>query len=173
MSYCKKFKIEPSVAQCLACEHCLPPGERVEGRMCPHEELQKERIKIMVGGQVVGLSDKPIHITPANQTKAEPVIKPFGASKAWEVSAQAMIQEPGDVLRGLLGDKQKFDVTITRTPSHRLPRKMKKAYRSDYRRNTKWVRKIDNYIKRNMMRFVNVEVKPHADGFIIQRENKH
>ena len=121
MSYCKKFKIDPSVAQCLACEHCLPPGERVEGRMCPHEEMQKERFKIMMGGQVVGLSDKPIHIIPANQAKAEPVIKPFGASKAWEISAQTMIQKPGDMLRDILNEKKKFDVII-RQEVGKLPR---------------------------------------------------
>ena len=169
MSYCNKFKIEPSVAQCLACEHCLPPGERVEGRMCPHEELQKSEIKIMMGGQVVGLSDKPIHIITESYTMAAIRKKAVDTVKSWEISAQAMIQEPGDMLRELLDDKHKFDVTITRTPSHRLPRKMKKAYRSDYRRNTKWVRRIDNYIRRNMMRFVNVEVKPHADGILFHR----
>ena len=99
-----------------------------------------DKIKIMMGGQVVGLSDKPIHIIPSNQTKAEPVIKPFGASKAWEISAQAMIQEPSDVLRNILNEKRKFEVTIMRELPGRLPRKMKKAHHSDHRRNTKWLR---------------------------------
>jgi hypothetical protein len=39
MSHCKKFNIDPSVVWCLACEHCLPPAERIEGRMCPYEQL--------------------------------------------------------------------------------------------------------------------------------------
>ena len=122
--------------------------------------MQKERIKIMMGGQVVGLSDKPIHITPANQTKAEPVIKPFGASKAWEISAQAMIQEPSDVLRGLLGDKQKFDVTIMRELSGRLPRKMKKALHS--KRMSKWKQRVVEYINRHQIHLhdVALEVAP-------------
>ena len=115
------------------------------------------KIKIMVGGQVVGLSDKPIHITPANQTKAEPVIKPFGASKAWEISAQAMIQEPSDMLRDLLNEKRKFDVTIMRELSGRLPRKMKKALHS--KRMTKWKRKVAAYINRRQIHLHDVAVE--------------
>lgn len=37
MSYCKKYNMHPSVALCLACEECYPPGERVNGRMCGYE----------------------------------------------------------------------------------------------------------------------------------------
>ena len=109
-----------------------------------------------MGGQVVGLSDKPIHITPANQTKAEPVIKPFGASKAWEISAQAMIQEPGDMLRDILNEKKKFDVII-RQEVGKLPRKMKKALNSN--RMTKWKRKVAAYISRRQIHLHDVAVE--------------
>ena len=37
MSYCKKYKINPTVVRCLACEECYPPAERVNGRMCGYE----------------------------------------------------------------------------------------------------------------------------------------
>lgn len=115
-----------------------------------------ERFKIMMGGQVVGLSDKPIHITPANQTKAEPVIKPFGASKAWEISAQAMVQEPGDMLRDILNEKKKFDVII-RHEVGKLPRKMKKALNS--KRMTKWKLKVAAYISRRQIHLHDVAIK--------------
>ena len=118
--------------------------------------MQKERIKIMMGGQVVGLSDKPIHITPANQTKAEPVINTFGASKAWEISAQAMIQEPGDMLRDILNEKKKFDVII-RKEVGKLPRKMKKALHS--KRMTKWKRKVAACISRHQIHLHDVAIK--------------
>ena len=118
--------------------------------------MQKERIKIMMGGQVVGLSDKPISITPANQTKAEPVIKPFRASKAWEISAQAMIQEPSDMLRDILNEKKKFDVIIRREIG-KLPRKMKKALNSN--RMTKWKRKVAAYISRNQTHLHDVAIE--------------
>ena len=110
----------------------------------------------MMGGQVVGLSDKPIHITPVNQTKAEPVIKPFGASKAWEISAQAMIQEPSDMLRDILNEKKKFDVII-RQEVGKLPRKMKKALNSN--RMTKWKRKVAAYISRHQTHLHDVAIK--------------
>ena len=109
-----------------------------------------------MGGQVVGLSDKPISITPANQTKADPVIKPFGASKAWEISAQAMIQEPGDMLRDILNEKKKFDVII-RQEVGKLPRKMKKALNSN--RMTKWKRKVAAYISRRQIHLHDVAVE--------------
>ena len=34
MNYCNRKKEPTSTVQCLCCEHCLPPGERTEGRMC-------------------------------------------------------------------------------------------------------------------------------------------
>lgn len=37
MSYCKKKGIQPTVSYCLACEYCLPPSERIGGRMCENE----------------------------------------------------------------------------------------------------------------------------------------
>ena len=37
MNYCNRKKEPTSTVQCLCCEHCLPPGERTEGRMCPDE----------------------------------------------------------------------------------------------------------------------------------------
>ena len=42
MSYCKKKGIEPTVCYCLACEYCLPPSKRINGRMCENEVLDKE-----------------------------------------------------------------------------------------------------------------------------------
>lgn len=108
-----------------------------------------------MGGQVVGLSDKPISITPANQTKAEPVIKPIGASKVWEISAQAMIQEPSDMLRDILNEN-KFDVIIRRKIG-KLPRKMKKALNSN--RMTKWKRKVAAYISRHQTHLHDVAIK--------------
>ena len=42
MSYCKKKGIEPTVYYCLACEHCLPPSERIGDRMCENEVTDKD-----------------------------------------------------------------------------------------------------------------------------------
>jgi len=42
MSYCKRFNIMPSVPYCLNCKYCLPPSERIGGRMCENEVMDKE-----------------------------------------------------------------------------------------------------------------------------------
>jgi hypothetical protein len=42
MSYCKKKGIEPTVCYCLACEYCLPPADRIGGRMCENEIMDTD-----------------------------------------------------------------------------------------------------------------------------------
>ena len=37
MNYCKRKNEPTDTVQCLNCEHCLPPGERTDGRMCRDE----------------------------------------------------------------------------------------------------------------------------------------
>lgn len=41
MSYCKKFNKVPTLWGCLACKYCLPPSERIGGRMCENEVMDK------------------------------------------------------------------------------------------------------------------------------------
>ena len=64
---------------------------------------------------------------------------------------------PDEVLRLLMERVQTFDVTILRKLP-RLPRKMKKAYSSDYPRNTKWKRKVANLIRRQSRTLHDCEV---------------
>lgn len=71
--------------------------------------------------------------------------------------ATATVTEPDEVLQQLMERAQTFDVTIERKLP-RLPRKMKKAYRSDYPRNTKWKRKVANLIRRQSHTFHDCEV---------------
>jgi hypothetical protein len=37
MNYCKRKNEPTDTVHCLNCEHCLPPGERTDGRMCRDE----------------------------------------------------------------------------------------------------------------------------------------
>ena len=37
MNYCKRKNEPTDTVHCLNCEHCLPPGERMGGRMCRDE----------------------------------------------------------------------------------------------------------------------------------------
>lgn len=122
------------------------------------EELMPQgKIKIMVGGQVVGMSAKPIHIITEGYTKAEAIAEAADIKRSWEISGGALIGEPGDALREMLSDMNKMDVTIEQKVG-KLPRKMKKALRSDYRRMTKWKRKAAAYISRNQLHIRGAEM---------------
>ena len=110
------------------------------------------KISIMVGGKVVGTM-------PSGQLTYEddePSTKEFSdpwrtpsAEHSWEIECQDVVS--GDAISNVLKNMSgKVDITITTQQPRRLPRKMKKAYRSDYSRNTKYVRKVRNYIYRNM-----------------------
>ena len=112
------------------------------------------KISIMVGGKVVGMM-KSAQLTyadddePSTKESSDPWRTP-SAQHSWDIECQAVVS--GDAINNVLKDmSDKVDVTITtKQPQRRLPRKMKKAYRSDYPRNTKWLRKVRNYIQRNM-----------------------
>ena len=112
------------------------------------------KISIMVGGKVVGTMPSG-QLTyaeddePSTKEPSDPWRTP-SAQHSWDIECQTVVS--GDAISNVLKDmSDKVDVTITtKQPQRRLPRKMKKAYRSDYPRNTKWLRKVRNYIQRNM-----------------------
>ena len=112
------------------------------------------KISIMVGGKVVGMMESA-QLTyaeddePSTKESSDPWRTP-STQHSWDIECQAVVS--GDAISNVLKDmSNKVDVTITtKQPQRRLPRKMKKAYRSDYPRNTKWLRKVRNYIYRNM-----------------------
>ena len=121
--------------------------------------MQKERIKIMMGGKVVGMAENA-KITVAEDegsTKewSDPWRTPY-PTQSWDISGKAIFQKSSDVLRGLLGDKQKFDIIIGREIG-KLPRKMKKALNS--KRMTKWKRKVAAYISRRQIHLHDVAVE--------------
>ena len=112
------------------------------------------KISIMVGGKVAGTMESA-QLTYAEDD--EPSTKEFSdswrtpsAEHSWNIECQAVVS--GDAISNALKKmSERVDVTIiTKQPQRRLPRKMKKAYRSDYPRNTKWLRKVRNYIQRNI-----------------------
>ena len=80
----------------------------------------------------------------------------YGA-KGYSIGFNATMQEPDRELVELLNRPTLWDVKLERKPG-RMPRKMKKAYRSDYPRSTKWTRKVANYLRRMSMTLHNVEI---------------
>ena len=118
-----------------------------------------DNIKIMVGGQVVGMAEN-VKITVAEDegsTKewSDPWRTPY-PTQSWDITGKAIFQKPSDVLRGLLGDSQKFDVTVGQEIG-KLPRKMKKALHS--KRMSKWKQKVASYISRRQIHLHDVAVE--------------
>ena len=122
---------------------------------CPAEEF--ERLGMAAPMQEVQLAE-PERLTPGMLTYED-----GGDGKpkcGWpaNISLHATVKaEPDEVLQQLLQKAQTFDVTIEHKPA-RLPRKMKKAHRSDYHRDTKWKRKVANLIRRHMHTLHDCEV---------------
>ena len=79
---------------------------------------------------------------------------------SYEITGEAVVSEVGDSIRELLEDApRKVDVEIRREMG-KMPRKMKKAYRtgSRYRRDTKWKRKAKAYERRFVYRLPDAEI---------------
>lgn len=91
---------------------------------------------------------EPATLSPGMLTYKDTDDKPQGGwPSPISFHAVATVTESADVLQQQMERAHTFDVTIERKLP-RLPRKMKKAYRSDYPRNTKWTRKVANLIRR-------------------------
>lgn len=121
---------------------------------CPAEEF--ERLGMDAPMEEVHLVE-PARLTPGMLTYKDGDDKPRGGWPT-NISFHAVAKaEPDEVPQQLLQGAQTFDVTIERKLPQ-LPRKMKKAYRSDQPRNTKWKRKVSNLIRRQSHTLHNCEV---------------
>ena len=111
-------------------------------------------IKIMVAGQVVGLS-QDAQLTISEETDlgsvkdcCDDTWRPSHIERSWDIDCTGRTISDDDKLDNIFGKSpQEIAITIAEEPG-KMPRKMKKAYRSTHRRETKWKRKADNYIKR-------------------------
>ena len=108
----------------------------------------------MVAGQVVGLSqDAQLAISEETDLGSvkdccEDTWRPSHIERSWDVECSGHIAPDNNKLDNIFG-KTPSDIAITIAEElGKMPRKMKKAYRSTYRRKTKWKRKAENYIKR-------------------------
>lgn len=121
--------------------------------------INKDKFAILIGGKVLSCKSTELTLSAEESTKeystdwATPI-----SPKSYKLSASALIRSPGGIVRDMLNVMSgRYDVTIQKETG-KLPRKMKKAYRSDYPRNTKWVRKVANYIRRNIYHARNAEL---------------
>ena len=119
-------------------------------------------IRIMAGEKLVGFAKEGMLIY---NTEDDGSTKDSGAWErpmchSCEITGKALVSEVGDSIRELLeGAPRKVDVEIRREMG-KMPRKMKKAYRtgSRYRRDTKWRRKAKAYEHRFVYRLPDAEI---------------
>lgn len=94
------------------------------------------------------LLGEAVSIKPGMMTyKDDGDARPDYCAKGFNATFTGTMEEPSDELMALLKKTLKCDVKLQRQ-LERMPRKMKKAHRSDYPRNTKWKRKVANYLRR-------------------------
>ena len=116
-----------------------------------------ENFKLMIGGEVVECSDLQLNISADNISDSD-----FEPSKwqplemTWDIECGGLVAPMGEDIDSIFGND--IDIAISSYPG-KLPRKMKKAFRSDWKRmDTKWKRKVFNYMRRNTYRANNAEV---------------
>jgi hypothetical protein len=111
-------------------------------------------IKIMVAGQVIGLS-QDAQLTISEETGlgsvkdcCDDTWRPSHIEKTWDIECSGLVAPDDDKLDNIFGKTpQEIAITFAQEPG-KMPRKMKKAYRAAHQRETKWKRKAENYIKR-------------------------
>ena len=126
-------------------------------------------VKIMVGDKPVGFAKVG---TLTCQMEDDGSTKDSGGWQnqmrhSYEITGKAVVTNVGDPIRELLNDMpSKVDVEIRREMG-KMPRKMKKAYRtgSRYRRDTKWKRKAKTYERRFIYRLPNAEMVVTREQF--------
>ena len=121
---------------------------------CPAEEF--ERLGMDAPMEEIHLAE-PATLSPGMLTYEDDDKPQGGWPSPISFHATATVTDPDEVLQQLLQGAQTFDVTIERKLP-RLPRKMKKAYSSDYPRNTKWKCKVANLIRRQSQTLHDCEV---------------
>ena len=127
--------------------------------------LMGENLRIMVGGQVVGMVKEAKFRIAEDDASTKECSDPWRTpdiKQSWDITDNAMVRDPGDVLRDLLNGKEKWDVAIGQEVG-KLPRKMKKALRS--KRMTKWKHKAASYINRRQIRIHDAEMVVTPDQF--------
>ena len=111
--------------------------------------MDGSKIKIMVGGQVIGTAKSGMLTYLDTVEKAEdPKHEEF--NKSWDISCNALVSE-GDIpnpLKDMMRGPQLVNVKIER-PIGKMPRKMKKADKRDPYGKTKWGRKAFNYRRKH------------------------
>ena len=98
---------------------------------CRVEDLDKQPMQL----------GEPITIKPGMLTYKDDDESPSYSPKGFSTTFTGTMEEPSHELVELLNRLTRWELKLLRKLV-KMPRKMKKAYRSNYQRNTKWKRKV-------------------------------
>ena len=115
------------------------------------EQPDLGKIKIMVGGQVIGTAKSGMLTYLDTVERAEEPKHDEGFKQSWDITGNALIKENDlpDALCEMMHGPQLVNVKIERQLG-KLPRKMKKAMKCDPYGKTKWGRKFISYRRRHV-----------------------
>ena len=115
-----------------------------------------DKISIMVGGKAIGVAESAqLTFTDDTSQNAKNDLDPWQPRDTEQsfciggIVAREPSKAISDLARDLIGGK--WDVMIQQKIGH-MPRKLKKAMRSNYRRITKWKRKLAVHIYRSSIK---------------------
>jgi hypothetical protein len=121
--------------------------------------MNNKNIKIMVDGTVVGVVENPQFAIEKEEPCTDEFSDPWRThndKRLYEITGNFSIEEPGDILRDIFTNG-KTDVVIEQKV-RKLPRKIKKALISSYKRMTKWKHKADAFIRKHQYCIPNAEM---------------
>lgn len=106
--------------------------------------------KVFVGGQVLDCRRAEFSVSEESNdcTKESDGWSNLPLNQSWEIKADPINIGAVNQLEDLLGKTSNEVVAMIIKKPGKMPRKMKKAYRTCSRRNTKWARKAANYLRR-------------------------
>lgn len=109
-------------------------------------------VKILVGGQPVAMAPTAqLTISEENDSTKDGDGHYFvgGLHKSWDISCEGLVHDVSPDVDALLKCVSMDDLAVTiYSTLGKMPRKMKKAHKTDPLRRTKWGRKFQNYIDR-------------------------
>ena len=111
------------------------------------DDLKKEPVAL---GEVATLK-------PAVLTYKDDDSQPSYSNKGFTATGTCAMEGPAPELKQLMDGPRLVSVTMQQK-LERMPRKKKKAYRSGYRRDTKWKRKVLNYVRRTVYTIPQAEI---------------
>lgn len=125
------------------------------------EQLKAGGFSVKMGDKIVGLAESGT-LSIDRDAKLEMDWSPSPIKQTYTVKIEDKHQLLEDFLSGMSFN---VDTTIFQKMDHqKLPRKVKKAYKSYYyRRNTKWKRELDKWIIRSMHHLGSGEMKVTED----------